>query len=133
MATDIATLQNIEEKNPAVERTSARPVFSPRCDIFENNDGLVLLADMPGVDEKSISIDLEAGVLTIAGKVSEDFHGDRELSYREYRAGDFERSFNLSEELNTDKIEAAIKNGVLRVFLPKLEKAKPKKITVQAG
>jgi HSP20 family molecular chaperone IbpA len=133
MATISTVLQAKEEQVPAVERTSTWPVYAPRCDIFENHDGLVLLADMPGVDEKSIAIDLESGVLTITGKVSEEQYPGRELAYREYRMGDFERSFTLSDEVDTDKIEATIKNGVLQVFLPKMEKAKPRKIAVQVG
>lgn len=133
MATHTAVLHKQEEKTPAVERTSSWPVFVPRCNIYENNDGLVLLADMPGVDENSITIKLEAGVLTLTGRVAEENYPDVELTYREYRAGDFERSFTLSEEVDTEKIEATIKNGVLRVFLPKMERAKPRKIQVKAG
>jgi HSP20 family molecular chaperone IbpA len=133
MTTNTAVLHTKEEKSPAVEQTSSLPAFVPRCDIYENNDGLVLLADMPGVDEKSIAIHLEAGVLTLTGRVAEEKYPEMELTYSEYRAGDYERSFAVSEEVDTDKIEATIKNGVLRVFLPKMEKAKPKKITVLAG
>jgi HSP20 family protein len=126
-------IQKKEEMAPAgVERTSTLPVFVPRCDIFETSEGLVLLADMPGVDEKTVSIDLEGGVLTVSGRAVEEAPVG-ELAYREFRAGDFKRAFTLTEEVDTAKIEATLKNGVLRVHLPKMERARPKKIPVVKG
>ncbi len=134
MASNTSVMTKKEERTPAgVERTSPHPVFVPRCDIYESSEGLMLLADMPGVDEKSVNVDLEAGVLTITGRIVEEKFPEKELVYREFRTGDYKRAFTLSEEVDTSKIDANLKNGVLRVYLPKVEKAKPRKIAVMAS
>ncbi|MBN2377152.1 MAG: Hsp20/alpha crystallin family protein [Sedimentisphaerales bacterium] len=129
--------QNIEKSEAqspaAMERTRERTVFVPRTDIYENADALVLISDIPGVDENSVEINVDRRVLTIAGRVAPEQLTDHRLSYTEYENGDFERSFTLADEVDVDKIEAAVKNGVLRLVLPKSEAAKPKKITVKAG
>lgn len=114
-----------------VESAQRRQTFAPRCDIHETHEGIVLYADMPGVDGSSVDIQLEHGVLTVTGKVSPRPTGGLSLDWHEYRVGDFERSFTLSEEIDTGKIEARIKDGVLRVHLPKVEAAKPRKIAVR--
>lgn len=117
----------------AIERTSTRPVFSPAVDIYEKADSLVVVADMPGVDEKTIDINVENRVLTIRGKAAAPEREGYQLAYSEYKAGDYERSFTLSSEVAINHIEASVKQGVLEIVLPKSEEAKPKKITVKAG
>lgn len=114
------------------ERTRARAAFVPRVDIYETNDGIVLLADMPGVDETSVDITLEQNVLTINGYVEPVEPENYRLAYPEYRVGDYQRSFTLSDQIDQDKIEAAVKNGVLGLHLPKAEPT-TKKIVVKAG
>ena len=127
-------MEKAEASEPGqMERTRERTVFIPRADIYEREDALVLVADMPGVNEKTVEINVERGVLTITGRVGAEEVKDHRLTYAEYETGDFERSFRLAEEVNTDKIEATVKDGVLRLVLPKAETAKPKKITVKAG
>ncbi|MBW1731970.1 MAG: Hsp20/alpha crystallin family protein [Deltaproteobacteria bacterium] len=114
------------------ETTQTRPVFVPAVDIYENNDALVLLADMPGVSNQGVEIHLEDNELTIRGRVQED-PSDRTPIYTEYRSGDYYRSFTLSSVIDQERIEASMRNGVLKVILPKAEAAKPRRIEVKAG
>ena len=124
-----------QEVQPAegVERTRASRVYVPKVDIYSDEQGVVILADMPGVDESNVDILLEKDVLTISGFVAPHEPEGFELSYSEYGIGDFRRSFTLLDEIDRDKIEASISNGVLRVYLPKAPEAQARKITVQAG
>ena len=115
------------------ERTRAEQVFVPLADIYETQDNIFVVADMPGVDEKSVDITLEKNVLTINGFVDVQHPDNYDLAYAEYETGHFERRFTLSNEINRDKIEATVKNGVLRLQLPKAKEAKVKKIKVKAA
>jgi len=115
------------------ERTRECPVYIPRADIFESEEQVIVIADMPGVDENSVDIVLEKNTLTIRGYVEPEDHVDYTLSYAEYGVGDYERSFVLSNEIDQDKIEASMKNGVLRLVLPKQEEAKTRKIQVKSS
>jgi HSP20 family protein len=121
-------------ENPtAAERIRNVKTFVPRVDIYETKDALVLIADMPGVDEKSVDVELEKNILTITGCVNIDEAKDKTIVYSEYEIGDYERTFTLSDEIDREKICATVKNGVLRLELPKAEKVKPKKIAIQAA
>lgn len=113
------------------EQTRSRKQYSPRTDIFESNDQLVLLADMPGVKQEGIDITLEQNILTIHGKVQAPNFPGYTLAYSEYGVGDFERVFALSNEIDRDGIQATVKNGVLKLILPKSKASMPRKITVQ--
>jgi HSP20 family molecular chaperone IbpA len=88
---------------------------------------------MPGVNEKQMNVDLDKDVLTIRGEVTLEDSSGHELTYSDHRPADFQRSFRLSDEIDTEKIEASLKNGVLRLYLPKAAVAKPRKILVKAG
>jgi len=114
------------------ERTRASRIYTPQVDIIERKDDIVVIADMPGVDEKSVDITLEKNVLTIYGKVDVDVPENHRLSLTEYGLGDYQRVFTLSDEVDRDKIQATVKNGVLRLVMPKAESAKTKKIPVKA-
>ena len=116
-----------------VERTASRAVFRPRVDILETAEAIVLAADMPGVDETNTDITLEKNVLTIKGNVVPVRLEGYTLAYCEYDVGDFERSFTISDEIDRDGIEACVKNGVLRVTLPKAKQGGSQKISVSAG
>jgi HSP20 family molecular chaperone IbpA len=124
-----------EEVQPAegIERTRATRVYVPKVDIYSEDDGVILLVEMPGVDENEIDISLEKKVLTINGFVSPIEPEGYDLTYAEYNVGDYQRSFTLPDELDTDSIEAIINNGVLRITLAKAPEAQTKKITVKAG
>ena len=120
------------EEMEGVERTRTRRVFIPKVDIYEEGETVYLLADMPGVDQESIDITLEKNILTITGFVDDEME-DYGLAYSEYRVGDYERTFALSDEVDRSKIEATVSDGVLKLTLPKAEEAKARKIAVRSA
>lgn len=121
------------ENTAAAERIRNVKTFVPRVDIYETKEAIFLIADMPGVDEKTVEIELEKNILTITGRVEDGMAKDHNLIFSEYEVGDYERSFTLSDEIDRDKINATVKQGVLRLELPKAEKVKPKKIAIKAA
>lgn len=121
------------EMSEMVERTKPRCRFIPRADIYENDDAVFLTLDMPGVGEDQVDLTLEKNVLTIKGSIEDIQHDAYELTYREYHVGDYQRSFVLSDAVNRDAIGATMKNGVLRVTLPKVEEVKARKIAVRSA
>ncbi|MEW5957463.1 MAG: Hsp20/alpha crystallin family protein [Chloroflexota bacterium] len=116
-----------------VERTRDRKAYVPRADIYETDEEIVILADMPGVDENSVDITLEKNVLAINGYVEPDYPENYSLSFAEYELGDYQRSFTLSNYIDQNNIQAAVKNGVLELRLSKTGPAKAKKIAVRAA
>jgi HSP20 family molecular chaperone IbpA len=112
------------------DRVNSARVFTPAVDIIEHSDDVVLLADMPGVDDKSVDLTLEKSLLTIHGRVEPETRTEHHLVFSEYGTGDYERTFNLSEEIDREKITATMKDGVLKMVLPKSEKAKTRKIPI---
>ena len=119
---------------PAVpEQTRPGPVYSPSVDIFENDNAITVLADMPGVKAEDLEIDLRVSVLTLTGRVTAPEGAKESDVLREYRSGTFFRQFTLSETIDQAKIDAKLTDGVLRLELPKVEKARPRQITVRAG
>jgi HSP20 family protein len=123
--------QEVQVRNP--EGTRHVQQFLPETDIFERDDSIVVVADMPGVNEKSVDINVEKNVLTITGHVEEPRIEGKELTYCEYEVGDYKRTFALSDEIDVDKIEAVLKNGVLRLVLPKAAGSRTRKVEVKAG
>jgi len=121
------------ENTTATEKIRNVKTFVPRVDIYETKESIFLIADMPGVDEKTVEIELEKNILTITGWTQEGNLKDHSLLFSEYEPGDYERSFTLSDEIDRDKINATVKQGVLRLELPKAEKVKPKKIAIKAA
>ncbi len=115
------------------ERTHDRRVYTPAVDIIEGRDETTVIADMPGVDESFVDITLEKNILEIYGKVDPDIPQEMRLAISEYGIGDYHRRFTLSDEIDRDKIQATVKNGVLRLILPRAEKVKTRKIEVKAG
>jgi len=116
-----------------VERTRDQRAYVPRADIYETDEEIVVVADIPGVDENSVDITLEKNVLTINGYVEPEPPEAHSLSYAEYEVGDYQRSFTLSNYIDQNNIRATVKNGVIELRLPKAGPAKAKKITVKAG
>jgi HSP20 family protein len=103
----------------------------PAVDMFENDDKIVIKAELPGVDKKDISVEVKDRVLTLCGERNYDHEVKEENYYRRERAcGKFKRAFNLPADVDPDKIKADFKDGVLKVELPKPEAQKPKRITV---
>jgi len=114
------------------ELTRARRVYTPAVDIIERKDDIVVIADMPGVDENSIDITLEKNLLTIYGRVEAEIPENHRLYMSEYGVGDYQRVFTLTDEVDRDRIQASVKHGVLKLILPKAEAVKTKKIAVKA-
>ena len=122
-----------QEVSSPAEQTRPGLVFTPDVDIFETEKELVLLADMPGVLPENLTIDLRDNTLTLEGDIAPMDAQKEEMIYMEYSTGRYYRQFSLSEVIDQAKISAELKNGVLRLVLPKVEKAAPRKITVSAG
>ena len=102
----------------SAERTRWGKIFSPAIDIIETDNELKIYADMPGVDQKTIDITIDQGVLTIQGNVDSAALDEYELVYQEYDIGDFQRSFRLADSVDQEKISANYKEGVLELILP---------------
>jgi HSP20 family molecular chaperone IbpA len=120
------------ETEKGVERTRSRKVYTPAVDILEKENEIIVIADMPGVDDKAVDITLEKNVLTIYGKVEPEVPEQHRLAVAEYGIGDYQRVFTLSEEVDRDKIRATVKNGVLKLVMPKAEAVKTRKIEVMS-
>lgn len=103
----------------------------PAVDIYENEEGLTLVADVPGVDKDGLHVNVEDNVLTIRGKSG--YTARHGVKYSEFALMDYFRQFELSEVVAQDKISARLEHGVLTLSLPKAEKAKPKQIQVVTG
>jgi HSP20 family molecular chaperone IbpA len=121
-----------EVTSPA-EQTKPGPVFTPAVDIFETETSLTLLADLPGVRAEGLDIDLHDDTLTIIGNIVPEKAEGETLVLMEYEVGQYLRKFTLSDVIDQAKIKAELSDGVLRLNLPKIEKAQPRKITVTAG
>jgi HSP20 family protein len=90
-----------------------------------------MYADMPGVDQKSVEVTLEKNVLKITGAVEPDAFPGRSIAYAEYDIGDYERAFTVSDEVDRERIEAVVKNGVLKLVMYKAPQAEVRKISVR--
>lgn len=121
-----------QELSASAEHTRSGLVFTPDVDIFETDQALTLLADMPGVTAEALTIDLRDDTLTITGGTSPEKEPGEALLMTEYETGTYYRQFSLSEIIDQQKIDAQLRNGVLRLTLPKVEKAAPRKITVRS-
>jgi HSP20 family protein len=115
------------------EQMMPGPVFTPAVDIFETDTEIALVADMPGVKAGDLNIDLRESILTLSGGVKSPEGADEVDILREYRTGKYYRQFTLSQLIDQSKIGAELKDGVLRLKLPKVEAATPRRIAVKAG
>ena len=121
-----------EVASPA-EQTTPGLVFTPAVDIFETDKEITLLADMPGVKVDGLTIDLRENTLTLSADVAPNEGPDEEDLLIEYESGRYYRQFTLGEIINQENIDARLTDGVLRLTLPKVEKATPKKIAVKTS
>ena len=122
-----------QEVSVPAEQTKPGPVFTPAVDIFETENEITLLADIPGVQADDLTIDLRDNVLTLTGDVTPWEGAEEEDLLIEYEIGRYFRQFTLSEVINQERIDAQLNDGILRLTLPKVEKATPRKISVKAG
>jgi len=116
------------------ENTSDEDFLVPETDIYETDDGLVLLADMPGVGEGGVAVSVDDDTLTIMGRVEPAGVGDSTAEvYIEYRPTPYRRVFTVSRDIDTSSISGNISQGVLRLTLPKSDRAKVMRIPIQPG
>jgi HSP20 family protein len=118
------------EQTATAERTRSGCCYRPSVDILEQNDELLVLADVPGAKSDAIDVHFEDGTLEIHAAVAPRFDDDRPRLLQEYEVGDYYRSFQVSEAIDAGKISAQYADGVLTLRLPKSEAVKPRKIAV---
>jgi HSP20 family protein len=123
--TDAAT------RNEAAQRSDA--ALMPPVDVIEDSSGITLRADLPGVPKEKLKLQVEADTLTIEGEVSFAMPEGMEASYAEVSVPRFRRVFTLSKELETGKVSAELKNGVLSLRIPKAEHAQPRRIDISVS
>ena len=126
-----ATLTKTESAK--AEHPERRAVVAPPVDIFENNEKLLVVADMPGVAPADVAIHFEKGTLTFEGKRKQTGPAGAKLVASETRFADYRRSFALPQGVDAEKISAEIEGGVLRIHLPKLAALQPRQIPLRAG
>ena len=115
------------------ERTEQATWYTPLVDVVENGEAFLFQADLPGVSAGDVDVSFENGVLTIAGRVQPRQPADQRYAWQEYGTGHFYRQFTIGAPVNTDGIRAALKNGVLELYVPKAESAKARKIKIKTS
>lgn len=135
MTTQTKDIQSREkqELNGTAEETTPGRVFTPPVDIFEDEEALTIVADMPGVVSENVSIDLQEDVLRLTGTPSLSIPEQEETVLQEFETGKYFRQFRLSEVIDQANIKAQLNHGVLRVSLPKVGPAKPRKVQITEG
>jgi HSP20 family protein len=124
-------VQQKRELEKKEETTIPTRVFLPTADIYETNDALNVVLEMPGVEKSSVEVRVEDGVLKVDGRLDFSKYQGLQPLYTEYNVGHYSRSFRLSSKIDQNKIGAELKDGVLSLVLPKLEEAKPRTIQVR--
>jgi len=125
----------MDMKRTALDRqgnANDAPALVPPVDIVEDGNGITLKADLPGVSKDSLSIQVDGETLTVEGSVALGESNELHALYAEVRVARYRRSFALGRDLDTERIEASMKNGVLTLHVPKREQAKPRRIAVRA-
>jgi HSP20 family protein len=123
-------VQQKREVEKKQESTIPSRTFLPITDIFETDQALTLILEMPGVDKENVDVNVENDVLTIEGRIDYSNYEGLQPVYTEYNIGYYVRSFQISSKIEQGKISAEIKDGVMTLVLPKAEIAKPRKIKV---
>lgn len=117
---------------PQAPQNAQRRTVAPRANVFETEQTYVVAADVPGVEEKDLEVTVEKNVLTIRGKTQPAPEG-YQLAYAEYNAADYERHFTLGDQVDTENIEAQLKDGVLTLTLPKRQEVVARQIDIKAA
>ena len=130
MPTQELELQQKREVEKKEEATAAARTFLAMADIFETDDTLTVILEMPGAKKDNIDVGIENDVLTVQGRIEfSNYQGLRPI-YTEYNVGNYRRSFQLSNKIDQSRISAQLEDGVLTLTLPKAEEAKPRRIAV---
>jgi HSP20 family molecular chaperone IbpA len=134
MATNTTEVATQESTGGSLQRSerAAGAAIRPPVDIYEDGDGITLHADLPGVSKDRLNVRVENQSLVIEGDVHFDLPQEAEALYADVRSSVYRRSFALSGELETEKIEANLKDGVLTVHIPKRAELRPRRIEIQA-
>jgi len=130
MSNSESVSRNREVTDDARQARSA--VLRPAVDVFENGHTLTLLANLPGVTEDALGLEVDGNTLTIQGDIHIDMPPNMESVHADVRSTRYMRAFTLSNELDTENIKASLKDGVLNVSIPKREEVRPRKIEVRA-
>ena len=130
MAQQELQVQQKREVEKRQESTIPSRVFLPVTDIFETDQALTVVLEMPGVNKESVEVGVENDVLTINGQIDFSKYEGLQPLYIEYNIGNYSRSFQISSKIDQDGIKAELKDGVMTLVLPKVEKAKPRRISV---
>ena len=112
------------------ERTVPGRFYVPQADVYETEEALTVVMEMPGVDRKDVGVELKEGVLRVEGSIDFSKYGGMEPVYTEYNVGHWARSFSLSGQVDRERIGAQLEDGVLTLTLPKTAEAKPRRIAV---
>jgi HSP20 family protein len=123
-------VQQKREVEKAQESTTPMRAFLPVTDIYETEQALTLVMEMPGVGKDGLDVNVDSGVLTVEGRINFDKYDGLQPLYTEYNIGPYRRSFRLPSQINQDGITAEITDGVVTLVLPKAEEARPRRITV---
>ncbi len=125
--------QSIERRDKSNLAETSNDTLVPPVDICEDKDGVTLFADLPGVPKAGLNLHIDKDTLEISGKRTLKTDKESENHYTEMPERDYYRAFTIGEEIDREKISAQLTNGVLKVVLPKAERAKPKKITIKCS
>jgi HSP20 family protein len=123
-------VQQKRELEKTQEATIPARIYVPHTDIFETEQALTIVAEMPGVEKAKVEISIEDGVLTIQGQIDFSKYQDLRPVYTEYSVGHYRRSFSVSSRIDQGRISAEMSDGVLTLVLPKAEEAKPRRIAI---
>jgi len=123
-------VQEKREVERQQEATVPARAFLPPTDIFESDDVLTIVMEMPGVGREDVDVNVENGVLRVEGRLDFSKYEGMQPVYTEYNIGHYRRSFSLSSKIEQDRISAQMQDGVLTLLLPKAEEAKPRRISV---
>lgn len=124
-------VQKKRELEKTEETTIPARVFLPTADIYETQDALTVILEMPGVEKSNVDVRVEDGILEVEGRLDLSKYQGLQPLYTEYNVGHYSRSFQLSSRIDQNKIGAELKDGVLSLTLPKVEEAKPRSIEVR--
>jgi HSP20 family protein len=113
------------------EKTVPGRFYVPYTDVYETEEALTVVMEMPGVDRKDVEIELKDDVLRVEGKIDLSKYGGMEPVYTEYNVGHFTRSFSLSDKVDQERIGAQLEDGVLTLTLPKIAAARPRRIALK--
>ena len=130
MAQQELQVQQKREVEKKQESTIPSRIFLPVTDIFESEQALTVVLEMPGVSKDSAEIGIESDILTITGRIDFSKYEGLQPLYTEYNIGHYSRSFQISSKIEQEGITAELTNGVMTLVLPKAEKAKPRRISV---